>query len=98
MSELRIPSFPWMGRCEKPLMPFSRTKAVMPCCLRSGSVFASTTNVSPTVPWVMNVFVPLRTQPSPRRTAVVFMPAASEPLPGSVSPQAASSPVASGGR
>ncbi len=51
---------------------------------------ASTTNTSPTVPWVMNIFEPLSTQPLSLRTAAVRMPAASDPLPGSVSPQAAS--------
>ncbi len=60
---------------------------------------ASTTKTSPTVPWVMNILVPLRIHLSPLRTAVVFMPAASEPEPGSVRPQAPShSPVASLGR
>ena len=47
----------------------------------------------------MNILVPLSTQWSPLRTAVVFIAAASEPLPGSVRPQAPShSPVASFGQ
>ena len=65
----------------------------------SGSLRARTTNTWPTVPWVMNILLPLSTQWSPLRTAVDFIPAASEPLPGSVRPQAPShSPVASFGR
>ena len=60
---------------------------------------ASTTKTSPTVPWVMNILLPLSSHFSPCFTAVVFMPAESEPLPGSVSAHAPShSPVASFGR
>jgi len=99
VSELRIPSLPWMARWLNPGAPFSTMKAVMPFCRRSGSVRASTTKTCPTVPWVMNILLPLRTQRSPRRTAVVFIPAASEPLPGSVRPHPPShSPLASFGR
>ena len=47
---------------------------------------------------VMNAFEPLTTQWSPSRTARVAVPPASEPKPGSVSPNAASaSPVHSFG-
>jgi len=86
------------GTLVKPFMPRSSTKAVMPRWRDLGSVRASTTQVPATVPWVMNVFEPLSTQWSPFLTAVVRMPAASDPEPGSVSAQAASfSPVASAG-
>ncbi len=99
VSELRIPSLPWMARWLKPGMPCSRMKAVTPFWRFSGSLRARTTNTWPTVPWVMNILVPLSTQWSPLRTAVDFIPAASEPLPGSVRPQAPShSPLASFGR
>jgi hypothetical protein len=99
VSELRIPSLPWMARWLNPGVPFSTMKAVMPFCRRSASVRARTTKTWPTVPWVMNILLPLSTHRSPRRTAVVFIAAASEPLPGSVRPQAPShSPVASFGR
>ena len=48
-------------------------------------------------PWVMNVLVPLSTQSSPSRVAVVRVPAASLPALGSVSAHAPSfSPFASG--
>src|SRR5438128_10209526 len=86
----RMPSLPCSGRCEKPFMPRSSAKAVMPFCRREGLVRASTTKTSPTEPWVMNIFAPFSTQPLPLRTAVVRIPAASDPLPASVRPQAAS--------
>src|SRR5438105_1621142 len=86
----RMPSFPCSGRCEKPGRPFSSRNAVTPFCLSPGSVSASTTKTSPTVPWVMNILVPFSNQPLSLRTAVVRIPAASLPLPGSVSAQAAS--------
>ena len=85
-----MPSFPCSGRCEKPLRPFSSKNAVTPFCRAPGSVSARTTKTSPTLPWVMNILAPFRTQPLSLRTAVVRMPAASEPLPGSVRPHAAS--------
>ncbi len=36
------------------------------------------------MPFVMNVFAPLTIQSSPSRTARVWMPARSDPVPGSV--------------
>jgi hypothetical protein len=45
VSELRMPSFPWMTRWLKPFMCFSSTKAVIPFCAFSGEVRASTTKV-----------------------------------------------------
>ena len=50
---------------------------------------ANTTMVSATSALVMNCLEPLRTHEPLRRVAVVDMAAASEPLPGSVSAQAA---------
>src|SRR5882672_4257540 len=90
VSEERMPSFPCSGRCEKPFMPFSSRKAVTPFCRFSGSVRARTMKTSPTLPWVMNIFAPFSSQPLSLRTAVERMAAASDPLPGSVKPQAAS--------
>ncbi|EKD37675.1 MAG: hypothetical protein ACD_75C01044G0002 [uncultured bacterium] len=52
------------------------------------SVTAHTTNTSAKEPLVMNNLVPFRTQSSPSRTAVVVIPAGSEPAPGSVRPKA----------
>ena len=58
-----------------------------------------TTITSPVRPCVMNCFVPLMTQQSPSRTAVVRIAPASLPADASVSPHAASfSPRASGAR
>ncbi len=72
---------------ETPLRPAAR------------SVTAITTMTSQMRPWVMKVFEPLSTQPSPARVAVVRMLAASLPEVDSVSPQAPSfSPRASGAR
>src|SRR5882724_3159103 len=90
VSEERMPSFPCSGRCEKPFMPFSSRKAVTPFCRFSGSVRARTMKTSPTLPWVMNIFAPFSTQPLSLRAAVERIAAASDPLPGSVKPQAAS--------
>ena len=71
----------------------------MPFCFRGGSVTAITTATPPTPALVMNALVPLRVNWSPSRTARVFMAAASEPEPGSVSAQAPSvSPRARHGR
>ena len=50
------------------------------------------------MPPVMNVLAPLTIQSSPSRTAVVRMPARSDPVPGSVMATAVSSvPAASPG-
>ena len=72
-----------------PAFPCSTTKAEMPClpCAR-GRSRANTTATSPTEPCVMKFFEPLSTQPSPSRTAVVFVPPASRAGVGSVRPQA----------
>ena len=44
-------------------MPFSTTKAEMPCFARPfGSVTAKTTQTSPYVPWVVKVLAPFSTQ------------------------------------
>ena len=62
----------------------------MPLAPRALSVTAITTRMSAEVPWVMKLLAPFSTQPSPSRTAVVRIAAASLPDPASVSPQAAS--------
>ncbi len=64
-----------------------------------GFVRASTTQKPPTLPCVMNILVPFKTQSPPSRRAVVARLAESLPLPGSVSAHAAShSPLAALGR
>ena len=71
-------------------MPRSTMKAEMPLLPLLLSVTAITTMVSADWPCVMNALLPFSTQPSPSRTAVVRIAAASLPEPGSVSPHAAS--------
>ncbi len=61
-------------------------KLVMPLDPRSGSVTAVTTKISPTPAWVMKILEPLMRHPPSSRTALVRVPDASEPAPGSVSP------------
>src|SRR5260370_28236232 len=71
-------------------MPFDRF---------SGSVRAMTTATPPTDALVMNALLPLSTHSPARSSARVASAAASEPEPGSVSPQAPStSPDARRGR
>ena len=79
-------------------MPRSTTNAEMPFLPAVLSVTASTTAVSAMPPFVMKFLEPFSTQWSPSRTAAVRVPPASDPEPGSVSPQQPSfSPRASGG-
>ena len=81
-----------------PSIPFSSTKAEMlwprgPLV----SVTAKTTQMSPTLPWVVKVLAPLRIQPPSTFSARLRVPAASDPAPGSVRLQAPIfSPLASG--
>src|SRR5262249_58962713 len=78
------------GRPRRGERPFS------PC---KGPVTARRTARLPDDAFVMNFFEPFRTQTSPSRTAVVFVPLESEPASASVSPHAAShSPVTRRGR
>ena len=71
-------------------MSVGTTKPRMP-----SSVRAHTTATSATVPLVIHILVPSRTQSSPSRLAAVRMPAGFEPKSGSVRPkQPIASPVA----
>jgi hypothetical protein len=58
--------------------------ALMPRCLASGSVLAKMMKKLETGALVIQVLVPLRIYASPLRTAVLRMPATSEPAAGSV--------------
>ena len=51
------------------------------------SVRAQTTATSATEPFVIHVFSPFRTQPSPVAPSLVSMPAGFDPNPGSVRPK-----------
>jgi len=79
----------------RPALDDERRDAAVPLVR---SVTAIATMTPPTLPWVVKVFDPLSTHPSPSRVATVRVPAASAPAEGSVRPHAASiSPLASGG-
>ena len=99
VSDERTPSLSSLRPDRKPGVPRSTTIAEMPFLPAARSVTVSTTAVSAMPPLVMKFFDPLISQCWPSRTAVVRMPPASEPEPGSVSPQQPTfSPFASGGR
>ena len=70
----------------KPGVPFSTMNIDMAC--RASPVLAAMKYKSACTPLVMNILVPLSTQWSPSRLAVVRMPATSEPAPGSDTPTA----------
>ena len=69
VTEARSDSFWWISRAVNPGVPVGTTKPRMP-----SSVCAHTTATSATVPLVIHILVPLRTQSSPSRLAAVRMP------------------------
>ena len=87
VSEERTPSLSSLRPARKPFVPRSTTIAEMPFLPAARSVTAITTAVSAMPPLVMKFFEPFSTKWSPSRTAVVRMPPASDPEPGSVSAQ-----------
>ena len=81
--------WPILSRCfsiRTPGVSSGTMNAEIPRCPALGSVFANTTLHDAWPAFVMNVFEPLRAYSSPRRSAVVFMRATSEPASGSESP------------
>jgi hypothetical protein len=99
VSLARIPSLFSFFPADMPAVSRSITNAEMPRCPLARSVIAIATTMPPIRPWVMKLFDPFRTQPSPSRTAVVRIAAASLPAPASVSPHAPiTSPCVSRGR
>ena len=99
VSDERTPSLSSFFPDRKPGVPRSTTTAEMPFFPFARSVTVITTAISAIPPLVMKFFEPFSTRQSPSRTAVVRMPPASEPDPGSVSPQQPTfSPAASGAR
>ena len=89
------------GPMVKPGASFSTTKlANRGCCPSAASVRAnSVTPNDMSVPaFEMNVFPPLISQPSSRRSARVRIPRASEPASGSVKPNAPSTRPSASGR
>ena len=73
------------------------TSAVSPLWPFARSVDAKQTIHDACPALVMNIFEPLTTYSSPRRTAVVWMPDTSEPAPGSVSPKQPSTGASTSG-
>ena len=74
----------------KPGVPASTMKMETPRePLAERSVFAATNAMSPCTPLVMYILVPLSTQLSPSRRAVVRIAATSDPASGSVTATAA---------
>ena len=72
------------GRISTPGACMSTTNTVMPLCLgRSGSVRQMTSPIWDRCAAEVHTFCPLMIHSSPSRTALVVMPARSEPAPGS---------------
>ena len=88
VSEALIPNLSSFFPPLKPGVPRSTANAVMPCESSNSPVLAITTMMSPVLPWVMKFLAPLITQWSPSSTAVHFILMASDPVLGSVNPQA----------
>src|SRR5512143_2084819 len=99
VSDERTPSLSSFFPERKPGVPRSTTNAEIPFLPRERSVTAITTAMSAMPPLVMKFLEPFSTKWPPSRTAVVRIPPASEPEPGSVRPQQPTrSPLASGVR
>ena len=88
VSLARTPNLSLIFTAEKPGVPFSTIKAVIPLLSSNSPVLTKTTNTSPDRPCVIQFFVPLRIQSFPSLTAVVFILMASEPVFDSVKPHA----------
>ena len=74
-----------IGRAVKPGVPFSTTKHEIPSRPFVRSVRTKTTPHSASCAWEMNIFVPFKTQWSPRLSPRLWIaPAGSEPPLGSV--------------
>ena len=87
MIDARSDSFWWMSCVVNPGVPRGTRKPRTP-----SSVRAQTTATSAIEPFVIHIFVPLRTQSSPSRRARVRIEPGSEPASGSVRPK---QPIAS---
>src|SRR6185369_12157712 len=99
VSDARNPSLFSFFEGEKPFIPFSKMNAEIPLLRLLLSVTAIATHVSAWIACVMKFFEPLTIQPPSVRTAVDFVPEASEPALGSVGPHAPRcAPLASGSR
>src|SRR5262252_5168886 len=90
VSEARIPSLFSFLPTRMPGLESSTRNDEIPRRFAARSVTAMRTATPATDAFVMKFLEPFRTQPSPSRTAVVFVPPESEPASASVSPHAAS--------
>ena len=96
VEEAQIPSLSSVFPTLKPGVPFSMRKKLSPLWPIPLSVIAVTTATCAGPPLVMKFLVPLRTHLPFFSSAVVLVPAASEPASGSVMPkQPIYSPVVS---
>jgi hypothetical protein len=88
VSDARMPSFSCLP-ITRPGVPASTTNAVISGRPPSRFPVRAVKTIVPAYPpLVQYIFAPLTTKCAPSRTAVVRMPCASEPAPGSVSPNA----------
>ena len=88
-AEVSVARCPILSRCFSiwtPGVSIGTMNAEMPLWPLAGSVFAKTTVQAAWPAFVMKVLEPLRTYSSPRRSAVVFSFATSEPASGSERP------------
>ena len=93
----RSPSLPWISRRVSPGASAGTRNALTPLW-PAPPVRAKSSTTSAHVPLVMNILLPVIVYVSPSRTARVVRLAASEPVPGSVSPkQPTASPEVSRG-
>ena len=99
-AEVSVARWPILSRCFSRITPGASigiTNAESPLWPLPGSVEAKHTIHAAWPAFVMNIFEPLTTYSSPRRTAVVWMPETSEPAPGSVSPKQPSTGASTSG-
>ena len=93
VSEALMPSLCSSRSTVMPGVPLGTTKLLIAARPWLLSSVAQTTTASDRSPEVTKIFSPLRTYSSPSRTAVVAMPAESDPVPGSVMAMLAHSPA-----
>src|SRR6185312_13884466 len=93
--EARMPNLSSFLPTENPAKPRSTMNAVMPRYPAEGSTVANTMNISASAPFVIHNLRPVSTQSSPRRSARVANPNASDPEPGSDNAYAPTVPAVS---
>ena len=92
IADVSVERCPILSRCFSAVTPsasISTTNADSPLCPLGRSVEAEADDHDALPPFVMNIFEPLSTYSSPRRTAVVWIAETSDPAPGSEEAEAA---------